>query len=56
MRLMIPQMSDMVRMWEWMRSINNMPAIQSDTLSSYLTDFTDVRTFLQRELAQPETD
>lgn len=52
MRLMIPQMTDMVRMWEWMRSINNMPAIQSDTLSSYLNDFTDVRTFLQREFSK----
>lgn len=56
MRLMIPQMTEMVKMWEWMRSIDNMPAIESDPLSNYLVDVTDVRTFLQRELASPDVD
>lgn len=51
MRRMIPQMTDMVKMWEWMPDVDEMKAIQNDPLSDYLSDFKDVRAYLQQALA-----
>lgn len=50
MRRMIPQMTDMIKMWEWIHTVDDMTAIQNDPLSDYLSDFKDVRSFLQQEL------
>ena len=51
MKLAVPQTTDMVNMWEWMLSVDDMTAVQNDPLTDYLTEFKDVRSFLQQELA-----
>lgn len=48
MRRMIPQMADMIAMWEWMAAVEDLPAKQTDSLSDFLNDVTDVRSFFQQ--------
>ena len=42
---------ELVKMWEWMRTLNNTDALSWEPISEVYAGVTDVRAFLQRELS-----